>query len=113
MDVQTVVIAACSDIVQLYHSIPADRPEEFGVVERTGGDLTNYVIDRALVSVQLFAATRGRLRELVGQMQQAIEQLKFSEPNVFGSDVLSVFEDNDLQSHELATTINCQIIYNF
>lgn len=113
MDVQSVVIAACSDVVQLYHSIPADRPEEFGVVERTGGDISNYVIDRAIVSVRLFAATRDRLREITRNMRNAIEALEITEPNVFRSDVLSVYESNDLDSRTLSNAINCQIIYNY
>lgn len=114
MDAETLVIQACAASVgvPLFHSIPADRPEAFGVVERTGGDTTNYVVERAILSVQLFAASRAAVVELAGRMKDALLAMPDTQQNVFGADVLSDYKSNDLQAHIPSHTVNCQIIYN-
>lgn len=114
MDVETLVITACSPLlhVQLYHSIPANRPAEFGTVERTGGDMTGYVVDRALVTVRLYAQTRARASELASAMKDLLQGMTDTEPNVFDVDILSDYLGNDLEAMVASHTINCQIIYN-
>ena len=114
MDVETLVITACSTplLVQLYHSIPADRPAEFGTVERTGGDVTGYVVDRALVTVRLYAQTRARASELASAMKDLLQGMTDNEPNVFDVDILSDYLSYDLDAMVASHTINCQIIYN-
>ena len=114
MDAETLVILACSESVgvPLYHSIPADRPAEFGVVERTGGDTTNYVVERALLSVQLFAESRAAVVALAGLMKEAVLGMPETQENVFGADVLSDYKSNDLQAGVPSHTINIQVIYN-
>lgn len=114
MDAETLVISACSESVgfPLYHSIPADRPAEFGVVERTGGDTTNYVVERALLSVQLFAESRADAVALADAMKEALLEMPENESNVFGVDILSDYKSNDLQARIPSHTVNCQVIYN-
>ena len=41
-----------------YYDVPADRPESFVVVERTGGPRTDIVVERPMLDVQCWAQTR-------------------------------------------------------
>lgn len=114
MDVETLVITACSPSlkVQLYHSIPSQRPAEFGTVVRMGGNMTGYVVDRALVTVRLYAQTRDRASELASAMKDLLQGMTDTEPNVFDVDILSDYLSYDLDAMVASHTINCQIIYN-
>ena len=91
---------------------PPKNGTEFVTVERTGGDTTNYVVERALLSVQLFAESRAAVVALAGLMKEAVLGMPESEENVFGADVLSDYKSNDLQAGVPSHTINIQVIYN-
>ena len=114
MDAESLVIGAIyqATAITCYHAIPANRPAEFGTVERTGGETRGMVLDEPLVTIRLYAATRARASQMAALVKDAIEELPFTEQNVFQAGVLSDYKSNDLEAMLPCHVVNCSLVYN-
>ena len=57
--------------------VPKKRPESFVTIERTGGALTDVVIDHADVAIQAWAPSRLEAAELMDRVDSAVLSMDF------------------------------------
>lgn len=94
MDVEEVVARRLCAAVGLpaYLDVPEDAPEEFLVVEQTGGGGT--FLDAVRLDVDCWAKTRKRAKAASALVRAAVPDLD-EEPNVFNPRVENVYRMND------------------
>ena len=79
---------------QAYANVPANRPESFVTVERTGGGRDNVVIDRPTVAIQSWAPKRLGAAELAYAVQNIMADM-VNEPNICKVSVGSIYNFPD------------------
>lgn len=85
MDVERVVAARLMEAtgVRAVLEVPAERPDEFISVERTGGSGTQFTQD-ATLAIQSWAGTRRRAAEIAALVEGSVMAL-LDEPNIFSA----------------------------
>ena len=83
---------------QAYYDVPSKRPESFIAVERTGGPLTDIVVERPLMDVQCWAKSRRDAALLAESVKSALRVIQYSVPDCFHASITSTFRDTDLES---------------
>lgn len=58
--------------------VPADRPDYFITLERTGGGLDNVVRDTPTVAIQAWAPTRAEAMALAEDVRDAMDAFKYA-----------------------------------
>ena len=92
-----------------YYEVPADRPGEFLVVERTGGARSGRAIERATLDVQCWASKRPVAADMARKAALAVEHMPEALENVFGASVTSTYRDTDLESGTPRYHVVCEI----
>lgn len=82
----------------IYHEVPADRPDEFAVVELTGGGSDNRFTSEPAVDVDCWAKSRRRSCEMADACRKAMFDLPGTHQNVFHVQVTSTYNNPDLDS---------------
>lgn len=95
-----------------YHAVPANRPEEFLVVEQTGGDSGNRVQTRASIDVDCWSSTRKSAASLAGSVRAALFGMPDALENVFHVEVTTVYNNPDLDSGTPRYTVGADIHIN-
>ena len=93
-----------------YHQVPQSRPEEFGVISRSGGGSSEFIEDNALFTLKVWAATWERARELSQATASAITLAQCFIDTAMGASVVSVYDDPDNGNPRRRVT--AQILFN-
>lgn len=114
MDVSSMLAEAVEEAtgVPAYCEVPPVRPDEFVVVERTGGPRTEKVIDSATMAVDCWSKTRGASAKLAEKVSGAIVMTPETVENVFGASIVSTYNNPDLDSGTPRTSITCEVVTN-
>lgn len=76
VNVEGVIVSALRGVgIDARVSVPADRPDAFCVVGRTGGGSDSLVIDRPSVTVEAWAPTKARAFALAASARSAMAGL--------------------------------------
>lgn len=94
-----------------YFDVPANRPDEFLVIEETSGNLNNYVRITQTVDIDCWSQTRKAAKELA---QNAIQELRtvIEHPYVFNYSITSFYRNPDPESKTPRYTIGVEIVLN-
>jgi hypothetical protein len=76
--VRKAVAAAVPDVM-VRTSVPADRPAELVVVQRSGGAMQDPLIDAVGISVDVWAPTEAKAYALMEKVSEAINGLVFAD----------------------------------
>ena len=79
-----------------FGNVPLDRPEVFGTVERTGGGISDVVVDSPTVALQVWAPTRSAASEKAYEVARAIPGYARAK-DVRSVSVNSIYNFPDLQ----------------
>lgn len=98
MNIETRIIAYLNERgFQTYANVPVTRPERFLTVERTGGGIDNYVIDRPTVAIQAWGKKRLDASELAYSVKDAMVQMA-SEKDICKVSINTIYNFPDLES---------------
>lgn len=77
-----------------YGDVPADRPASFGTVERTGGGMSDRVVDSPTVALQVWGASRSEAKTLAYKVRDALPAFAYEDGvRKVGVDSLYSFPD--------------------
>ena len=94
-----------------YYDVPADRPESFVVVERTGGPRTDIVVERPMLDVQCWASGRRDAALLADAVADALRAMPDAVAGCFHAGVTSTYRDTDLESGTPRYHVVCEITF--
>lgn len=83
--------------IDWYGDVPADRPKRFGTIERTGGGISDVVIDSPMIALQVWAETRDIASNLAYKIAQIIPKVAY-ENNVCKASINSMYNYPDPDS---------------
>lgn len=95
-----------------YRTVPSKRPDEFAVVELTGGGDANPVQCEPSVDVDCWAQTSYRAEEMAEAVKGVLFGLPGSCENVFGATVTTTYDNPDLESGTPRCTVGAVIYAN-
>lgn len=98
--------------VTSYLSVPPDRPDEFIVVEQTGGSRPDRVRSLPSVDVDCWAQTRARASEISDEVAAAALAMADTLPNVFRATVTTQYNNPDPDSGQPRYTVGIDITAN-
>lgn len=81
-----------------YYDVPPSRPSSFVVVERTGGDDSDIVVETPMLDLQCWAQTRRDAAMLADSVKEALAGMPDELPDCFHVSITSTFRDTDLES---------------
>ena len=67
--------------IEWHGDVPERRPDEFGTLERTGGGISDVVIDSPEVALQVWAPTRSRAKDLAIEVCRVLPRFAY-EPGI-------------------------------
>lgn len=98
MNIETKIIAYLNaNGFRAYANVPANRPDKFATVERTGGGFDNYVIDRPTVAVQAWGQKRLEASEMAYAIRDSMIQM-VNEPGICKVSINSIYNFPDFES---------------
>lgn len=83
--------------IKAYANVPANRPDSFVTVERTGGSYDSVVIDRPIVAIQAWSDKRLSASELAYSVRDTLSEM-VSEANVCKVSINSIYNYPDPES---------------
>lgn len=95
-----------------YLDVPPKRPDEFCVVELTGGGAEERVMRTPSVDVDCWAQTRARAAEIADEVSNELMGMPDSLPNVFGARISTVYNSPDMDSGCPRYVVGCDITAN-
>ena len=95
-----------------YLAVPSKRPDEFMVVEQTGGSRPDRVRSFPSVDVDCWAQTRARASELSDEVAAAALSMADALPNVFRATVTTQYNNPDPDSGQPRYTVGIDITSN-
>lgn len=95
-----------------YLAVPSSRPDEFLVVEQTGGGRPDRVRLLPSVDVDCWAKTRARASELSDEVAAAALAMADELPNVFRATVTTQYNNPDPDSGQPRYTVGIDITAN-
>lgn len=95
-----------------YPDVPSKRPEEFFVVELTGGSSPNRVQASPSVDIDCWAKSRSRASQLAESAKSVVLSLQDTEQNVFHASVTTTYNNPDLESGTPRYTVGVDIEAN-
>ena len=110
VDIEAALIAWLPDKTGIpwHGDVPEDRPEQFGTVERTGGGISDVVIDSPTVALQLWGKSRSDAKNLAYKARDALPAFAY-EPGVRKVEVETLYNFPD----EKGNQARYQIIAHF
>lgn len=110
VDIEQVVIDYISDRldVPVYAEVPNPRPEQFVIVERTGGPHKTIGMDQPLMAIQAWSTTRANAAQLAYQVDAVIFDLQDEDGRVTYVDRNSMYNYPD----EDSGTPRYQMVYD-
>lgn len=74
MDIEGALVAWLPGVtgIEWFGEVPRDRPDRFGTVERTGGGMSDVVVDSPMVALQLWGTSRDDAKELAYRARDAL-----------------------------------------
>lgn len=81
-----------------YGDVPKERPVRFGTVERTGGGMSDAVIDSPTVALQVWGASRSEAKSLAYAVRNALPSFAY-EDGVRKVSVDSLYSFPDTEAH--------------
>lgn len=110
MDAEAVAIKHLSDMGwEAFADVPSERPDEFVVVERTGGRRRDVVIDEPMLAVQCWSTTRSRASKMALEVARDMEGL-IEVPGVNMCRVDSIYNYPDLDSGTPRYQLTCELV---
>lgn len=99
-DIEQIVIDYLTEHLEVpvYAEVPNPRPEQFVVVERTGGPHKTIGMDQPLMAIQAWAKTRADAAELAYQVDAVIFSLQDENGRVSYVDRNSMYNYPDEES---------------
>lgn len=97
--------------ISAFYDVPAERPESFVVVERTGGDLSNRVVESAVFDMQCWSSIRALAAQYANNIRNVLLDITTLE-NVSYINITSFFRDKDLESGTPRYHIVFELIFN-
>lgn len=82
-----------------YGDVPKDRPRRFGTVERTGGGVSDVVIDSPAVALQLWGTSRDDAKALAYAAKDALSAFRY-EPGIRKVKVETLYNFPDEQGNQ-------------
>lgn len=108
MDVAAEAIAylARATGIPWHHDRPKHAPEELGTLTHDGGPTTLFT-DRPMLTLMVYAGTRGRAADLAQATKRALLGMQWDVDNVFGSEVLGDYYDplDGLHRHRITAQL--------
>lgn len=98
--------------VTSYLAVPSERPDEFIVVEQTGGSRPDLVQSLPSVDVDCWAATRARASEISDEVAAVLISMPDDLPNVFRAEVTTIYSNPDPDSGQPRYTVGLDITAN-
>lgn len=95
--------------VTTYPEVPADRPDEFCVVELTGGSLDDRFSARPQLDVDCWAQTRARAAQIACDVVSAALAMPDGTENVFNVNITSTYNNPDLDSGTPRYTVGLEL----
>ena len=94
MDVAATLINYLDDATEIewFHNAPKNTPDEFGTLTRDGGP-TEVVVDRPIVTLIVYAQSRGRAAALAEQTKNALLFASDTVDNIFHAEILGDYYD--------------------
>lgn len=95
-----------------YYDVPSERPATFIVVERTGGEDGELVIERPMLDIQCWAGSRRDAALLADAVKGALRSMPYEVDDCFYADLTSTFRDYDLDSGTPRYHVVTEITFN-
>ena len=101
MDAERVTVD-CINAAQVgataYYDVPAERPDAFVVVERTGGSSGEGTTEIAMIDAQCWASNRKAAADLAEAVKASVRKIPGEVDDVAGFRIGSTYRDSDLES---------------
>lgn len=110
MNIEKTVIDYIDQYIPTYADVPIDKPDEFVIVERTGGGISDYVVEKPQIAIQCWSTTRlkaATLAEYVKEYMADITQLK----DISGASLNSAYNfpaEKDEPRYQLTYDLVCR-----
>lgn len=65
--------------IDWFGDVPADRPKQFGTVERTGGGISDVVIDSPMIALQVWAESRDIASNLAYDVARIVPKFAYED----------------------------------